>query len=315
MNNDKINVAILGAGAMGCLYGAYLAENKAVRLTLLDHNADRIEAIRKNGLVMLEKNMQKVIRVDAEVSGNDLPSVDFLMLFVKAHQSYEALKRNTSLIGENTVVVSLQNGMGNYLEISKFLPLDRIVIGTSNHNSTIQGYGKFFHAADGATIIGGFTGENTSSPVNRVKQILSSSNLDVSISTDVKRIIWKKLFVNMAINPLTMLLEVNNGFVVKDQYSLACMKHVVHEGIAVASADGENFDEKEILDLIHKICQKTALGSSSMFQDRIHRHRTEIDFINGAVVRLASQYNIQTPYNTFLTHMVHAIEDTYIDTF
>lgn len=307
-----MKLAILGAGAMGCLYATYLAKNKSVDLTLFDHTPDKIDEINRDGLVMREDRVQKVTRVKAEVSGVEHEPVDILLLFVKAHQTYQALKANTSLIGEKTIVVSLQNGMGNYMEICKFVPLERIVIGTSNHNSTLLGYGKFFHAADGATIIGGF-GEDDSktSPVETIRSIFAKSRLDVSISNNVKRLIWRKLLVNMSINPLTMLMEVKNGFIHKDRHSWECVRTIVREGLAVAKKDGIDFDEEEILELVHKICQLTGSGNSSMFQDRIHKRRTEIDFINGSVVRLARKYGVEVPYNSLLTSLVHAVEDSY----
>ncbi len=305
-----MNVAILGAGAMGCLYASYLARNPKLSLTLLDHKRDKVKDINDRGLIMRENDEEITIPVKAEVSGKVHTPVDILMLFVKAHQTYAALKANTSLIGSKTIVVSLQNGMGNYMEIVKFLPLERIVIGTSNHNSTLLGNGKFFHAADGTTIIGGF-GNSTDSPIETVRALLAESGLDIAVSSDVKRLIWRKLFVNMAINPLTMLMEVKNGFIQTDRYSWECVRTIVKEGLAVAKADGEDFEEEAVLELVHKICVLTGSGNSSMFQDRIHKRRTEIDFINGSVVRLARKYGIEVPYNTLLTQLVHAVEDSY----
>ena len=147
-----LNVTILGAGAMGCLYAAYLARNPEIRLQLLDHNPDKVAEIEKDGLVMEENGRIIRTQVHAAQSGIGGEPTDVLIVFVKAHQTYSAMKSNRFLIGPDTTVVSLQNGMGNYLEINKFVPLDRIVIGTSNHNSTLRGYGKFLHAADGKTI-------------------------------------------------------------------------------------------------------------------------------------------------------------------
>ena len=148
-----LNAVILGAGAMGCLYASYLCKNPNISLTLLDHRAAKVDEFNKNGLLMVENDEEVRFNVPAKVSGRGRQDpVDILLVFVKAHQTYAALKANRSLIGPKTVVVSLQNGMGNYLEIVKFVPLDRIVIGTSNHNSTLLGSGHFLHAADGKTI-------------------------------------------------------------------------------------------------------------------------------------------------------------------
>ena len=202
-----LNTAILGAGAMGCLYASYLCKNPNVNLTLFDHRAAKVDEINKNGLLMVENDQEIPFSVPAKVIGRCRQEpVDILLIFVKAHQTYAALKANRSLIGPKTVVGSLQNGMGNYLEIVKFVPLDRIVIGTSNHNSTLLGSGHFLHAADGKTIIGAFSKD--SPHVELIRSIFAESGLDISVSNDVRVLIWRKLLVNMSINPLTMLLEV-----------------------------------------------------------------------------------------------------------
>ena len=305
----KKKVTILGAGAMGCLYAAYLARNPAVELLLTDHNAEKVDVIGRDGLVMRENNRELHFSVKAALSGVSGEPADVLMIFVKAHQTYDALKSNAFLIGPETTVVSLQNGMGNYLEIAKFVPLDRIVVGTSNHNSTLLGPGKILHAADGKTIIGAFTADT--SRVDQVKSLFAGTGLDLSSSPDVRRLIWRKLLINMAINPLTMLLEVKNGFLQADRPGWDCVVGVVREGLAVAEADGCKFDEAEILELIRMICLLTKSGCSSMYQDRMYRRQTEIDFINGTVVKLARRHRIPVPYNTLLVNLVHAVENTY----
>ena len=306
-----LNTAILGAGAMGCLYASYLCKNPGINLLLLDHRPEKVDAINKNGLLMVENDQEIRFNVPAKVSGRGSQApVDILLVFVKAHQTYAALKANRSLIGPKTIVVSLQNGMGNYLEIVKFVPLDRIVIGTSNHNSTLLGSGHFLHAADGKTIIGAFAKD--SPHVELVRSIFDSCGLDISVSNDVRVLIWRKLLVNMSINPLTMLLEVKNGFIQTDRHSWDIVRQIIDEGLTVAKADGVEFDREEILDLVHKICVLTHSGCSSMYQDRIHKRRTEIDFINGSVVSLARKHGIPVPVNALLVQLVHAVEDSLI---
>lgn len=304
-----LNAVILGAGAMGCLYASYLCKNPNINLTLFDHRAAKVDEINKNGLMMIENDEEVPFSVPAKISGHGRQDpVDILLVFVKAHQTYAALKANRSLIGPKTVVVSLQNGMGNYLEIVKFVPLDRIVIGTSNHNSTLLGSGRFLHAADGKTIIGAFAKD--SPHVELIRSIFAESGLDISVSNDVRVLIWRKLLVNMSINPLTMLLEVKNGFIQSNRPSWDIVRQIVDEGLTVAKADGIDFDREEILELVHKICVLTRTGCSSMYQDRIHKRRTEIDFINGSVVSLARKHGIHVPVNALLVQLVHAVEDS-----
>ena len=108
-----LNTAILGAGAMGCLYASYLCKNPEINLLLLDHRPEKVDEINKNGLLMVENDEEIRFNVPAKVSGHGKQDpVDILLVFVKAHQTYAALKANRSLIGPKTIVVSLQNGMG-----------------------------------------------------------------------------------------------------------------------------------------------------------------------------------------------------------
>ena len=143
-----------------------------------------------------------------------------------------------------------------------------------------------------------------------IRSIFAESGLDISVSNDVRVLIWRKLLVNMSINPLTMLLEVKNGFIQSNRPSWDIVRQIVDEGLTVAKADGIDFDREEILELVHKICVLTRTGCSSMFQDRIHKRRTEIDFINGSVVSLARKHGIQVPVNALLVQLVHAVEDS-----
>ena len=108
------------------------------------------------------------------------------------------------------------------------------------------------------------------------------------------------------------LIEVKNGFIQSDRHSWDIVRQIVDEGLTVAKADGVEFDREEILDLVRKICVLTHSGCSSMYQDRIHKRRTEIDFINGSVVSLARKHSIPVPVNALLVQLVHAVEDSLI---
>lgn len=304
-----MKIALLGAGAMGSLYASYLVRSRH-EVTLFDHHADKVALINKYGMTMLEDGLKKAFRVRTALSGSGRAPVDVIGIFVKAYQTADALESNQALIGENTLVFTLQNGMGNYLEIEKYVPLERIVIGTSNHNSTILAPGRFLHAASGKTILGGFFADQT--PVEKICSLFDGTGLDVSTTVDVKRLIWRKLLVNMSINPITMLLERPNGVISSDEQAWAAAERVIDEGVAVALADGVAFEREAIIDLIRKISFLTGEGFSSMLQDRKKKRRTEIDYINGAAVRLGKKYGIPTPANEQLVALVHALENAYL---
>ncbi|MFA9378419.1 MAG: 2-dehydropantoate 2-reductase [Lachnotalea sp.] len=302
-----MKIAVLGAGAMGCLYGFYLSNQYEV--VLLDSYIPQIEAINKNGLHMIENGEEKVVFPKAVMSGTNIGVVDIIIVFVKAIHTYEAVQNNLSLIGKDTIVITLQNGAGNDRDILNFVKKENIVIGTSKHNSVTSNLGEFKHTAFGVTTIGPM-GDTVDSVV-KAGQVLENAGLEVDIAEDIQRIIWSKLLVNMSINTLTALLETKIGFMVKNLHAWDFAKRIIYEGVEVAEADGTYFDRREALNMVKKVCEEAAAGYSSMYQDRKKKIRTEIDKINGAVVEQAKMYGVPTPYNSLVVDLIHAIEGTY----
>lgn len=302
-----MKIAVLGAGAMGCLYGAFLAEKNEV--ILIDVYQPQVDAINQNGLIMLEQGVEKQYYPKAVLSGTDIGTVDLVIVFVKSTQTLAAMEENKSLIGEKTLVMTLQNGAGNDRDIMNFAPKENIVIGTSKHNSVSIGLGKIHHTGDGATTLG--TMEPSSHTDVLVGATLIESGIDVEISEDIQRIIWSKLFVNMSINTLTALLETKINYMVKNKYAWDFAKRVVYEGVDVAEADGTYFDRREALEIVRQVCINVGDGYSSMYQDRKRKVKTEIDKINGAVVEQAKLYGVPTPYNALIVDLIHAVEGTY----
>jgi len=302
-----MKIAVLGAGAMGCLYGGYLSEKHDV--TLIDVSPEQVAAINNQGLVIKEDSFEKRYHPRAVLSGSGTDIVDLLIVFVKSIHTYDAVKENRHIIGDATLVMTLQNGAGNDRDILNFVPRENIVIGTSKHNSVSLGYGIIHHTASGVTSLG--TMEPASQSDQKAGEILASSGFSVDISDDIQRIIWSKLFVNMSINTLTALLETKIGYMVQNKYAWDFARRVVYEAVEVAEADGTYFDRREALEMVRKVCEDVPDGYSSMYQDRKRKVRTEIDKINGAVVEQAKLYGVPTPYNALIVDLIHAIEGTY----
>lgn len=302
-----MKIAVLGAGAMGCLYGCYLSKNNDV--TLLDAYGPQVDAINGHGVTMHEGGGVQVFPLRAALSGTDVGTADLVVVFVKATQTYAAMEQNRGLIGKNTLVMTLQNGAGNDRDILNFVERSSIVIGTSKHNSVSLGLGEFRHTAFGVTTLG--TLDADSAVAGQVACTLREAGLEVLVSDDIQRIIWSKLFVNLSINTLTALLQTRIGYMVKNDYAWNFARRVVYEAVDVAEADGTYFDRRETLEMVRKVCVEAADGYSSMYQDRRLKRLTEIDKINGAVVEQAKLYGVPTPYNALIVDLIHAIEGAY----
>lgn len=303
-----MKIAIIGAGAMGCLYACIL--EKAGEVTLYDVFAPAVEAINEHGIVKKEPDGSESTHfIKAKMSGTDEENADLVIVFVKDTVSRQAIEQNKTLIGEKTLLMSLQNGMGNFEVLKEFADEKQILLGTTKHNCVTLAPGEIFHSGAGVTNIGSPAGNDDTA--KKVVSVFSSCGIDAEFCPDVKRLLWQKLFINMSINALTALLDAHIGFVSENEHVREIVGTLIDEAVAVAACDGEEFDSSAIKKEIISTAGTLAEGKASMCQDMEHRRRTEIDFINGAVVRLGEKYKIPTPCNRTICALIHAKEGMY----
>ncbi len=303
-----MKIAIIGAGAMGCLFGGYLS--KKHEIIMLDAYQPQVDAIRKNGITIKVKGEEKNFKnIQAEISGEYKEAVDLVIIFVKTNYSEMALESNKELFGENTVVMTLQNGAGHDRKISKYVDAKNIIIGTTKNNAVNLGGGATDHRGIGSTTIGSNSQECVK--IDEIAEIMREVGFEVEVSQDVQRVIWSKLFVNLSINTFTALIETPIGYMLQNQCAWDFAKRLVYEAVEVAEADGTYFDRREALEMVRKVCEDAGSGYSSMYQDRKNRVKMEIDAINGAIVQQAKLYGVPTPYNTLIVNLIHAVEGAY----
>jgi 2-dehydropantoate 2-reductase len=304
-----MKIAVIGAGAMGCLYGAYLSSKNEV--IMLDAYEPQVQAIEENGITIHEVDgtSNHYPNVKAYASGQYMEAVDLVIVFVKSTYTEEALQQNQQLLMEDTLVMTLQNGAGNDRKIAKYVKKENIIIGTSKHNAVNLGNGASKHPGKGVTTIG--SNYQAEAQVEKVRQVLETAGFEVVVSDDIQRIIWSKLLVNLSVNTLTALTETPIGYMIKDQHAWDFAKRLIYEAVEVAEADGTYFDRREALEMVHKVCEDAGEGYSSMYQDRKRHVKMEIDAINGAIVEQAKIYGVPTPYNTLIVDLIHAIEGAY----
>ena len=206
-----MKIVIVGAGAMGCLYGAKLSSVPTNEVYLLDVWKDHINAIRGQGLLMEEQgNFIKYDKVKATSDADSIGFCDLAIVFVKSTLTGEAVKSNRAVFGPNTMALTLQNGLGNIDIISDEIGSKNVIAGTTAHGATMLGPGKMRHAGSGKTIIGELDG-NISPRIENIAQILINAGLDTDISVNVLGLVWDKLLVNVGINALTGITQLHNG--------------------------------------------------------------------------------------------------------
>ena len=305
-----MKIAVLGAGAMGCLYGAYLSKKNQV--LMIDSYRPQVEAIRESGIAVVETDGSESYykeNISAFLSGECPKKVDLVIVFVKSTNTETALEENKNLFSDETLVMTLQNGAGNDRKVTKYADSKNILIGTSKHNAINLGSGRTRHGGSGVTTIG--SNAHCTEPLERVAEILRACGFEVTVSDDIQRIIWSKLFVNLSVNAFTAITETPIGYLAKNAYAWNFAKRLIYEAVEVAEADGTYFDRREVLEMVRKVCIDDAGGYSSMYQDRKRRGKMEIDAINGAVVEQAKLYGVPTPYNALIVDLIHAIEGAY----
>lgn len=290
------------------MYAAFLSEKNDV--TLFDINKEQIQAINNQGIV-IEANGEKTTykNIHAACNGTDIGFADLVIVFVKGMYTLDVMSANKRIIGPDTLVMTLQNGAGNDRDIMQFVPAEKVIVGTSKHNSVNLGHGHIFHSGPGATTIGSNAG--AAENVHVIAEMFNECGIETIESDDIQRIIWSKLFVNLSINSFTALMGVPIGYMYENSYAWDFARRIISEAVQVAEADGTSFDCDEVLEMVRGICITMKDGYASMYQDRKNKVKTEIDRINGAIVEQAKLYGVPTPYNAMMVDLIHAMEGTY----
>lgn len=301
-----MNIAMVGAGAMGCLFATLLSP--CHRITLYDVARVTVDSINMRGIRVGEADgSSEVFRIPAKQSGQDTEKKDLVILFVKASATRTALAENRVLLGDDTLLLSLQNGMGNEEILEEFVPREKILLGTTRHNSVTTAPAEIFHSGAGVTAIGSPAGDQAAAL--RVVDAFRVAGIETVFSPDTKRLLWEKLFVNMTVNPITALLDKKIGFIAENAFARELTRVLISEAVEVARADGEDFSAEERFATVIRTAETISEGRASMCQDMEEGRPTEIDSINGAVIRLGEKYHIPTVTHSAITRLIHAKEE------
>jgi len=313
MINKDLKVAVLGAGAMGCLFGGLLAE-KNLNVILIDVWKEHIEAINKNGLKMDGHGGDRFIKVKATNEPSKLDIVDAVIVMCKATALEPALNSIKNIIGEKTIFMSFQNGIGHEAIMQKIVGKEKVIGGTTTQASNILGPGHIKNHAALPSWIGEYEGGVTDR-VNEIADTFTSHGLEMIATEDVKKRKWMKLFALTAIGPLSTIFDLNHTELYIDNnnqsISRALGKEIILETKKVALAEGIEVSEDECLFMFNKIVDSKQTNKSSMAFDILYKRKTEIDFISGEVSRLGKNHGIPTPLNDLMYKMIKVKEGMY----
>ena len=301
-----MKIAVLGAGAMGSIYGGHLSMNNDVYM--IDKKEDLVKKISADGLKLYENDKDVVYHPKALLSSEGIGEVDLVIIFVKALYSRAALMENKAIIGDNTYVLTLQNGAGHEDIIEEFVPKERIIIGTTEDNGAILDNGYVRRGGKGKTNIGMLV-EDRNNMLVKVKVCLDGCGFDTHIYDNIQQLIWDKLFTNVSLSALTGVLQVPIGFIAEDEYAWNMTVTLIKEAMQVAKAMGLEFDEDEMIERVRNTSINSPEGRTSIYADLKAGRLTEVNTISGAVVKAGDRLGVPVPSHKMIVNMVHAMED------
>ncbi len=300
-----MRIAVLGAGAMGALYGGYLSKNNDVML--IDVYQALTEKISSDGLIIHEPDHTKNTYHPAAFSDTTgEAAVDLMIVFVKAMYSESALEANRHLIGKDTCIMTLQNGSGHEDTLLKFVDEDHVIIGTTQHNSAVAGLGEINHGGSGITYLGNLTGH--AEQFQSIADNFTACGLETKCSDDVQKLIWHKMFTNVSASVLTGVLQVPLGYISTNEYAWTMCRKLIQEAVAAAKGLGIEFDADVIMSEVKAVCDNSPEGKTSIYADIQAGRKTEVDTISGSIVRAAAKSSTPVPTHELMVNLVHALE-------
>lgn len=300
-----MNIAVIGAGAMGGLFSCLLSKENNV--TVIDLNTALIDKINKDGFRLTSpEGVPSVYHMHAATSCSGMPEQDLVILFVKSMFSVSALDSNKPIIGPNTFLLSMQNGMGHEDTLIRYADEDHVLLGTTQHNASIEGLAENRHNGRGPNALCNLSGKTEMCA--HIAAALTEAGIDTKVDPNVRRMIWNKLFTNISASVLTGILQVKLGFITENPNAYSICKTLIAEAVKTAKADGFDFDLDEKIADVTRVCNNTPTGVTSIYYDLKNGNRTEVDTISGAVLKTARKYGIDVPVTETMVNLVHALE-------
>lgn len=301
-----MKIVVFGAGALGSFIGGVLSQKYDVTLI---GRAAAVNAISKNGLKIFGKTELKAHpKIVSSVDALKTEAVDLIIVTVKSYDTRNIVEDLKKIIKVETRILSLQNGLDNEETLQKQLPKTKIVGGTTCHGITLVSPSEIFHAGTGETIIGELTGK-ISPDIQQLNEIFNSVGIDTKVSDNIIGELWSKAAINASINPITAITGLKNGFLLKSPALTKILENTCQEVIDVAKASALKLPSQNVIERAKEVARKTAANKSSMLQDIENGKKTEIDSINGAIIKIGEKHGVNTPVNSVLFSIIKALEE------
>ncbi len=330
MNKNKLRIGFIGAGSIGSLFGGYIAGIKSDKYSIeviFFCGKAHAEAINKNGLKIYKKQEVQEIKsirafvdekyYEKKLRKDSSSGFNFLFLTTKAYGIETAMLQYRKLIEGTKWLIILQNGIGNEDIAIKYCSKSELIRAVTTNGALLKDPGEIIHTGEGITKIGfPFREESKKkaevSDLELLRDLLNSAGLETIIADDIVKESWEKILINIGINAIGALTRLSNGKLVKYDNLKYLMSEAIKEAIKVAKMKNIKLPEKNYILQTFEVAKKTAENKNSMLQDILNRKITEIDFINGRILKYAQELGFEVPINKFLTYLIKGIERSTI---
>lgn len=301
--------AIIGAGAMGSLYGGYLG-NAGVDVSMVDVADEIVTAINEAGITVHRDDQTDIhANVPAYTDPAEVGEVAAVFIFVKSMHTEAAIKNASPLVGEDTTVITLQNGLTNLDVLGRHVSEEKLLGGYTTAGANTVEPGTVRQMGPTTTKLGGKNDERAEA----VADVLFDAGIEVTVVDDPVPHIWDKQFVSVGVKPVAALTELRNEQMVEYEETRWIIEAVIEEALEVAGAKGIDSLTDDPIERTYEVLRETGSKKSSILEDVEREQPTEIDHINGAVVRYGEEEGIETPHNRMVTNLTKGKEYAYLD--
>jgi 2-dehydropantoate 2-reductase len=303
-----MKIAVVGAGAMGSIFGARFTQagHEAVLVDVVESLVSRIN---EGGVTIVRGEEEVTTSVPATTDPSSVGVADIVIFFTKCYHTASAAELARPLVGGETVVASLQNGWGNGDVLAAAFPPEQIAVGVTYNSGLVLEPARVVHPSEQPTFVGSFADGDTAGP-SRLAQAVEDAGMEIRVVAPIRPEIWKKLILNTATLPGSALTGMTAGLFTECRDTHELVTDVARESVGVARALGYDIDAEERVATIHELLAKAGPSKGSMLQDFEAGRRTEIDVINGAVVKAADETGVEVPLNRMLVRLVKGWEAT-----
>lgn len=300
-------IYVAGAGALGSRFGSALSK-AGQEVILLDNWLDHIEAISQRGLV-ITGDVNEVVQLPIMRPTQATREADLVLVLTKSNQLRQMLSDIQPIIGEQTKLLCLLNGLGHIETLHEFVKKEQIIMGVTVWTAGLIGPGQVELRGSGSLTLQCLA-DTERSVGEQLVEVLNQAGLNATYTSDVLHAIWKKAMINGTMNATSALLDATLHELVSSPSAMGLVRQVLSEFIAVAAHYGLTFDLEDTYQYIIDVSTKVGHHYPSMHQDLVqHKRLTEVDYLNGFVAQVAESIGSSAPYCRTITELVHAKED------